>query len=65
MRTAWRAGGDGESLLKVDLRNAAGFVRLAEAQVKAFMLPIKSLSLDMEGSYPALLESQKLQKYIM
>ena len=40
-RLGYFAGGDGESQLKVDLRNTAGFVRHRMACVTNFLLPIK------------------------
>lgn len=41
LRLGYFMGGDGQSRLKVDLRNAAGFIRHEGAAVTAFLLPIK------------------------
>ncbi len=41
VRFGYFYGGDGESLMRTDLRNAAGFVRDKGACVTNFMLPIK------------------------
>lgn len=60
-----RAGGDGEGILKVDMRNAAGFVRHKDAHVTNFLLPIKSLSLKHHNHVPRLEESRVLQSCIM
>lgn len=40
-RFGYFMGGDGDSDMKVDLRNTAGFVRSQQAFVRAFLLPIK------------------------
>lgn len=61
---AFRAGGDGDSILKVDLRNAAGFVRHKAAQVNNWLLPIKSMTMEYSCSMPLADESKVLQKYI-
>ncbi len=40
-RMGYFYGGDGQSQMKYDLRNAAGFIRDAAATVTNFLLPIK------------------------
>ena len=40
-RMGYFYGGDGKSVMKVDLRNAAGFMRDAAAVMTNFLLPMK------------------------
>ncbi|EFJ52490.1 hypothetical protein VOLCADRAFT_102987 [Volvox carteri f. nagariensis] len=64
-RVGYFAGGDGESSLKLDLRNGAGFVRHNSAQVTNWLLPIRSMSFEHRCAAPTVEESQVLQKYIV
>ncbi|GIL45737.1 hypothetical protein Vafri_2896 [Volvox africanus] len=58
------SGGDGDSILKIDLCNSAGFVRHSNVQVTNWLLPIRSMALEHECKMPMVEESQVLQKYI-
>ncbi|GIL71932.1 hypothetical protein Vretifemale_2370, partial [Volvox reticuliferus] len=58
------SGGDGDSILKIDLRNSAGFVRHSNVQVTNWLLPIRSMALEHHCKMPMVEESQVLQKYI-
>ncbi|GFR40086.1 hypothetical protein Agub_g634, partial [Astrephomene gubernaculifera] len=64
LRVGHFSGGDGESILKIDLRNAAGFVRHSTAQVTNWLLPIKSMAMEYRSAVPLVEESKLLQKYI-
>lgn len=50
------AGGDGECIMKFDLRNAAASVRERSAVMTAVLLPLKSLEAEMETAAPTLEE---------
>ncbi|KAL6764809.1 hypothetical protein V8C86DRAFT_3201644 [Haematococcus lacustris] len=65
LRLGYFFGGDGESLLKVDVRGAAGFVRLHGACVTNFLLPIQNLALTWSLQLPRHAESLQLFRYIM
>lgn len=41
LRFGWFCGGDGESQLRVDGRNIAGFARYQAASITNFLLPVK------------------------
>ncbi|GLI64033.1 hypothetical protein VaNZ11_007171 [Volvox africanus] len=58
------SGGDGDSILKIDLCNSAGFVRHSNVQVTNWLLPIRSMALEHQCKMPMVGESQVLQKYI-
>eukprot|EP00798_Chlamydomonas_sp_ICE-L_P005984 gene5984-5277_t len=65
LRFGYFAGGDGESRMVVDIRNAAGFVRERDACVTNFLPPIKQLSLNLNTHFPKLDESLELIPLIM
>lgn len=57
-------GGDGESMLQIDTRNAAGFVRHPNAFVTNWLLPMRSLSMTNRYSCPRVEESKQLLRHL-
>ena len=50
LRVGWAAGGDGQSEVRVDLRNAAAFVRDPAAIISCLLLPLyASLRMEMQA----------------
>lgn len=63
-RLGVHSGGDGDSLLQVDLRNTAGFVRHPDAFVTNWLLPMRSLCLTQRNNCPRVQESRQLLRYM-
>lgn len=58
-------GGDGESSLRADVRNAAGFVRDYRACVTNFLLPLKNLEMELKQEYPVVDEHRQIEPILM
>eukprot|EP00878_Enallax_costatus_P006928 GHUV01007260.1.p1 GENE.GHUV01007260.1~~GHUV01007260.1.p1 ORF type:complete len:2890 (+),score=849.52 GHUV01007260.1:2-8671(+) len=58
-------GGDGEAIMRFDLRNLAGFIRDQNAVITNWLLPMPSAKLEMKYDWPMVEEHRALEPLLM
>jgi hypothetical protein len=65
LRYGYFVGGDRESVTRLDLRRAAGFVRHGDAHVTNCLLPLQSMEMEWRSEMPCVEEHRQMEPLVL